>query len=84
MSFAGEIKFVVSYLRASRMSFYGSRLEYPLDENLVKYCKEDFAKEFEMKELGLMHYFVGMEVWKGDEELFVSEGKYANETLKKF
>eukprot|EP00253_Pinus_taeda_P024530 PITA_24530 len=37
-----------------------------------------------MKDLGLMHYFLGMEVWKGDEELFVSQGKYANEMLKKF
>jgi len=37
-----------------------------------------------MKDLGLMHYFLGMEVWQGDEELFVSQGKYANETLKKF
>jgi len=25
-----------------------------------------------------------MEVWKGDEELFVSQGKYANKILKKF
>jgi len=31
-----------------------------------------------------MQYFLGMEVWQGDEELFVSQGKYANETLKKF
>ena len=31
-----------------------------------------------------MHYFLGMEVWQGDGELFVSQGKYANEILKKF
>ena len=37
-----------------------------------------------MKELWLMHYFLGMEVWKGDGELFVSQEKYANEILKKF
>lgn len=42
------------------------------DEKLVKYCKYDFVREFKMKDLGLMHYFLGMEVWKGDEELFVS------------
>ena len=54
------------------------------DENLVKSCKEDLAREFEMKDLGLMHYFHGMEVWQGDEELFVSQGKYANDILKKF
>lgn len=44
------------------------------DEKLVKSCKEDLAREFEMKDLGLTHYFLGMEVWKGDEELFVSHG----------
>eukprot|EP00253_Pinus_taeda_P036166 PITA_36166 len=33
----------------------------------------------------LYHIVVeGMEIWKGDEELFVSQGKYANEILKEF
>ena len=48
------------------------------DEKLVKSCKEDLEIEIEMKDLGLMHYFLGMEVWQGDEENFVSQGKYAN------
>ncbi len=34
--------------------------------------------------MGLMHYFLGMEVWKKDGELIVSQGKYANEILKRF
>eukprot|EP00253_Pinus_taeda_P007453 PITA_07453 len=54
------------------------------DDKLIKSCKEDLARDFEMKDLGLMHYFMGMEVWQGDEELFVSQGKYANKILKKF
>eukprot|EP00253_Pinus_taeda_P009564 PITA_09564 len=37
-----------------------------------------------MKGMGLMHYFLGMEVWHGDGELFVSQGKYANEILRRF
>eukprot|EP00253_Pinus_taeda_P028621 PITA_28621 len=36
------------------------------------YTMIDIAKEFEMKDVGLMHDFLGMEVWQGDEELFVS------------
>jgi len=44
------------------------------DEKLIKYCKEDLAREFEMKDMGLMHYLLGMEVWQGDGELFVSQG----------
>eukprot|EP00253_Pinus_taeda_P025001 PITA_25001 len=31
-----------------------------------------------------MHYFPGMEVWQGDGELFVSQGKYANNKLRRF
>jgi len=51
------------------------------DEQLIKSCKEDLAREFEMKDMGLMHYFLGLEVWQGDEKLFVSQGKYANEII---
>eukprot|EP00253_Pinus_taeda_P007719 PITA_07719 len=54
------------------------------DENLINSCKEDLAREFKLKDLGLMHYFLGMEVLQGDEELFISQGKYANKILKKF
>ena len=42
------------------------------DEKIIKSFTEDLAREFEMKDLTLMHYFLGMEVWQGDEELFVS------------
>eukprot|EP00253_Pinus_taeda_P035696 PITA_35696 len=42
------------------------------DDQLIVSCKEDLAREFEMKGMGLMHYFLSMEVWKKDGELFVS------------
>jgi len=45
------------------------------DEKLIRSCKEDLAREFEMKDMGLMHYFFGLEVWQGDGELFFSQGK---------
>lgn len=54
------------------------------DKKLIIYCKEYLAREFEMKDMGLMNYFPGLEVWQGDGELFVSEGKYANEILDRF
>eukprot|EP00253_Pinus_taeda_P035309 PITA_35309 len=54
------------------------------DDQLIKSCKEDLAREFEMKDMGLMHYFLGMEVWQEDGEVFVSQGKYANEILRRF
>ena len=54
------------------------------DERLIKSCKYDLAREFEMKDMGLLHYFLGLEIWKRDGELFVSQGKYANDILRKF
>ena len=32
-------------------------------EKLIASCKKDIASEFEMKDIGLMHCFWGMEVW---------------------
>ena len=37
-----------------------------------------------MKDLGLMHYFLGMEVWQTDGEIFLGQGKYCIEILKRF
>jgi len=54
------------------------------DEKLIKSYKEDFTRYFEMKYLGLIHYLLCMEAWKRCEELFVSQGMYANKILKKF
>ena len=34
--------------------------------------------------MGLMHYFLGIKVWQKDGEVFVFQGKYANEILRRF
>jgi hypothetical protein len=34
--------------------------------------------------MGLLHYFLGLEICQRDGELFVSQGKYAREILGKF
>ena len=47
-------------------------------------CKKKLAEEFEMKDLGLMHYFLGMEVWQSPEGIFLNQEKYAIEILKIF
>jgi hypothetical protein len=44
----------------------------------------DLASEFDMKDSGLMHYFLGLEVWRRDGEIFLEQGKYTVEILKRF
>jgi len=34
------------------------------DDQLIQSCKEDLARELEMKYMGLIHNFLGMEVWQ--------------------
>ena len=36
-----------------------------------------------MKDLGLMHYFLGLEVWQKPDELFLSQGKYIVKLLER-
>jgi hypothetical protein len=54
------------------------------DEKLIVGCKRELASEFEMKDLGLMHYFLGLEVWQRSDEIFLSQGKYIVEILQRF
>jgi hypothetical protein len=53
-------------------------------ESLIAWCKYELAYEFEMKDLGMMHYFLGLEVWQRTDEIFMSQGKYAVEILRRF
>ena len=46
--------------------------------------KRRLAIEFKMKDLGMMYYFLGMEVWQSANGFFLGQGKYAIEILKRF
>jgi hypothetical protein len=37
-----------------------------------------------MKYIGLVHYFLGLEVWQSPEKIFLNQGKYTVEILKSF
>ena len=34
-------------------------------------CKKDLAAEYEMTDIGLMHYFLGLEVWQEPRHIFL-------------
>jgi hypothetical protein len=54
------------------------------EENLITDCKKKLAAEFEMKYLGPIHYFLGLEVWQSPENISLNQGKYTVEILKRF
>ena len=37
-----------------------------------------------MTDLGLMNYFIGIEVTQNDKGIFIYQGKYARDVLKRF
>ena len=40
-------------------------------DGLISDTKRKLAPEFEMKDLGMMHYFLGMEVWQSADGIFL-------------
>jgi hypothetical protein len=54
------------------------------DEGLIAWCKRELTSEFKMKDLSLMHYFLGLEVWQRQGEIFLTQGKYTVDVLKRF
>jgi hypothetical protein len=43
-------------------------------EKLITSCKRVLDSKFEMKDIGLMHYFLGLEVWQQPGEMFLGQG----------
>ena len=53
-------------------------------EKPIAACKKDLAAEYEMTDIGLMHYFLGLEVWQEPRHIFLGQGKYTVYILKIF
>jgi len=51
---------------------------------MLKEFKETMAREFEMTDIGLMAYFLGIEVKQVYDGIFISKERYAKGILKKF
>ena len=53
-------------------------------EHLIEACKKNLTSEFKMTNLGLMHYYLGMEVWQEDGHVFLGQGKYVANVMRRF
>ena len=51
---------------------------------LIDGFKLSMISKFDMIDLGVLHYFLGLEVYQGDHDIFISQKKYTLDMLKKF
>ncbi|KAL0423821.1 UNVERIFIED_CONTAM: Retrovirus-related Pol polyprotein from transposon RE2 [Sesamum radiatum] len=54
------------------------------NEKMIQVFKEDMMKTFEMSDLGLMHFFLGIEINQEKKGIFICQRKYTETLLKKF
>ncbi|KAH9735937.1 hypothetical protein KPL71_017913 [Citrus sinensis] len=72
----GDILIVCLYV--DDLIFTGS------NPSLFEEFKRVMIKEFEMTDIGLMTYYLGIEVKQKEEDIFISQESYAKEILKRF
>ena len=54
------------------------------DDYLVENFKTVMKDEFEMTDMGLLRYFLGIEVEQNEKGIFISQAKYVNQVLERF
>lgn len=54
------------------------------EANAITWIKSNMSRAFDMTNLGLLHYCLGVEVWQTVSSIFVSQTKYAKILLDKF
>ncbi|CAJ2656651.1 unnamed protein product [Trifolium pratense] len=63
---------------------HGELVEQVFVEQPPGYVKQSMMKEFEMTDLGMMKYFLGIEVVQSAAGIFICQKKYAQEVLERF
>jgi len=53
-------------------------------EEMINEVKEAMIREYEMTDLGLMKYFLGIQIKQEPGRIFISQEKYIDDLLKKF
>ena len=66
------------------LPLYVGDLFITCEERPIAVYKRDLASEYDMTDIGLMHYFLGLEVWQEPGRIFLGKGKYAVDILRRF
>jgi hypothetical protein len=53
-------------------------------DDLIQEEKYSLCNPFDVTDLGLLHYCLGIEVWKQPHKIFISQTRYALKILEKF
>lgn len=53
-------------------------------EGHIQECKKQLESKFDMMDLGWTHYYLGLEVWKAPDDIYICQGKYVIKMLKRF
>jgi hypothetical protein len=75
---AGGGKFLFVCLYVDNLIYTGN------DGILLQEFKDSMKAEFEMTDLGMMRYFLGIEVMQSTTGIFITQKKYAKEILERF
>eukprot|EP00253_Pinus_taeda_P036726 PITA_36726 len=52
--------------------------------HLIHGIKQDLCRTFDMTDLGLLHYCLGVEVWQTENHIFLFQSKYAKNLVGRF
>ena len=54
------------------------------NESLGKEFSEIMCREFEMSLMGELNFFLGLQIKQGKSEIFINQGNYTRDLLKKY
>ena len=66
-----NLYFKVEGRRSLMILLYFKDLFMKREDKLIEYANRTLATDFEMKYLGMIHYFLGVEVWQNVDGIFL-------------
>ena len=63
---------------------YVDDLFITVEERPIAICKRDISSKYDMTDIGLMNYFLGLDVWQEPGHIFLGQGKYVVDILRRF